>query len=152
VKKFRLSLASGKEWQAVVKRMAGGVEVMLGSKRFVFLERDLQRAAGSAQIRDGMLEVSTPKLQRAFELRPAAAAGAESGVGENQLKSLFPGKVVKIAAPANGWVNAGDLVLVMESMKMEYHYHAPSRLFIEKVLVKEGEVLPKGKEFFAWHV
>ncbi|GMV17815.1 MAG: ATP-grasp domain-containing protein [Myxococcales bacterium] len=51
----------------------------------------------------------------------------------------MPGKVVKVVALEGTAVNAGDVLLVLEAMKMEHSVKAPEAGIVKELLVSEGE-------------
>lgn len=67
-----------------------------------------------------------------------------------ELVAPFSCKVLKILAKPSTSIKKGDLVIVVEAMKMEYSYHSPKDGEIERVLVKEGEILTAGAKFVSW--
>jgi len=156
VKEYLLQRADGPAERVRLKHIGNDVEVTLKGKTYIFSREELKKHALQAALVNGQVLVSGPRLQRAFEFKPYVARGkgataAGAGLDHGQLKALFPGKVVKVLAKENAWNKKGKLLLVMESMKMEYNYKAPKKLFIQKVLVQEGQVLSKGDEFFHFH-
>jgi biotin carboxyl carrier protein len=150
LKQFLLQKSNGEEIKVVLKPKGSGVEVTLGEKIFLFSKEELKNSGITSEWAGGQIFISSPMLQRAFDFSPSAKASGSplSGQGQSQLKALFPGKIVKILAKENSWAEEGELLLVMESMKMEYNYKAPKKTKIEKILVQEGQVLSKGDEFF----
>ena len=69
-----------------------------------------------------------PKVKRASD---HGAAGA--------LSSPMPGKVISVMVQEGQLVKKGDLLMVLEAMKMEHKILAPQDGKIEKVFFKEGE-------------
>lgn len=128
------------------------VKVHLDKQVFEFNKQELLTSTIEVRRQGQSLLVAAPHLQRVFDIAAAAGKGGgrDAGHAQNQLMALFPGKVVKVHAKAGQSAEAGDLLLVMESMKMEYSYRSPAKILIEKVLVAEGQVLSKGEAFFAW--
>ncbi len=110
---------------------------------------------GGAAILEGeRLLVSHPLFQGECELREKSRRGGGAdrlhGAEATDLRAPFPGKVVKILVSAPIEVAKGEPLVVLEAMKMEFTYTAPSDLRIAKVLVREGEVLEKGAPFFEY--
>ncbi|MCD4819234.1 MAG: acetyl-CoA carboxylase biotin carboxylase subunit [Candidatus Cloacimonetes bacterium] len=65
----------------------------------------------------------------------------ESSVGskENSIKSPMPGTVIKINAEVGQQVEKGDILIVVEAMKMENNLIAPRNGVIETINVKTGD-------------
>ena len=57
---------------------------------------------------------------------PAAPAAAASGSGaDGEVVSPMPGKILKVIADNGAHVEAGDVILILEAMKMENEIVAP---------------------------
>ena len=59
--------------------------------------------------------------------------------------SDIAGKVWKIEAPAGTKVARGDIVLILESMKMEIPVNAPCAGAVTEIYYMEGEVVGEGE-------
>lgn len=68
-------------------------------------------------------------------LEPVSSHKADTG----DLISPMPGRVLEIKAKEGMLVSKGDLLLIVEAMKMENNILAPSDGIIEKILVKIGD-------------
>jgi len=62
------------------------------------------------------------------------------------LRSSIPGKVLKVFVNCNDRVVAGDLLLIVEAMKMENKIHASASGNITFMGVKEGDSVAAGAE------
>lgn len=60
------------------------------------------------------------------------------------LKSPTAATVVQIAARAGGTVRAGELLVVIEAMKMEHELRAPADARVAELLAREGEMVSEG--------
>ncbi len=79
---------------------------------------------------------------------PAGAAPAAAQKVENEDKvarSPVSGIVVQIAAQVGQTLQAGDILLVLEAMKMETNITAPSAGKIAAILVKQGDSVQGGQ-------
>lgn len=72
------------------------------------------------------------------------SGGATAGGGELILKSQIPGKVVSIAVSEGDSVNPGDVVCVLESMKMQVSVKAHKAGKIKSIKIKTGGSVAKG--------
>jgi biotin carboxyl carrier protein len=70
-----------------------------------------------------------------------AAAGAAGAAGGHEIKTPLPGTVVKVVASAGDSVAEGDVILVMEAMKMEQEIKADKAGVIASIDVEAGDVL-----------
>ena len=86
----------------------------------------------------GRLYPITVEDEREKRLRAAAGGGvAESG--EIILKAPMPGLVVAIPAGEGQQVKKGQVILILESMKMQNELKAPRDGTVHRVKVKAGE-------------
>jgi len=69
----------------------------------------------------------------------AAAGGGVSETGEFHLKAPMPGLVVTIPVEEGQEVKKGDVLLILESMKMQNELKAPRDGVISRIKVKAGE-------------
>lgn len=76
----------------------------------------------------------------AEKVRGSAGAGA----GVSDLTAQFPGKVRKVLVSAGAEVKAGDPLVLLEAMKMEFAVKAPFAAKVAHVLVQEGQQLSPG--------
>jgi len=74
--------------------------------------------------------------------------GTHDHIGKDQgdIVSPMPGKVVKINVKEGQSVKKGDLLLVVEAMKMENNIISPKEGKVEKINVKTGEMVNGSKE------
>ena len=58
---------------------------------------------------------------------------------QDKIVSPMPGKVVKIPVKAGDRLQAGDIVVVIEAMKMQSNYKVTSDCTVRDILVNEGD-------------
>lgn len=58
---------------------------------------------------------------------------------QDKIVSPMPGRVVKIPVKAGDRLQAGDIVVVIEAMKMQSNYKVTSDCRIKEILVREGD-------------
>lgn len=58
---------------------------------------------------------------------------------ENSIAAPMPGKVIKVIVNEGEEVEEGQVVIIVEAMKMEHSLRAPANGRIAKVLCKEGD-------------
>ena len=58
---------------------------------------------------------------------------------QDKIVSPMPGKVVKIPVKAGDRLQTGDIVVVIEAMKMQSNYKVNSECTVKEILVKEGD-------------
>ena len=69
----------------------------------------------------------------------AAAGGSVSETGEFHLRSPMPGMVVSIPVAEGQKIEKGDVLLILESMKMQNELKAPRAGTVGRIRVKPGE-------------
>ncbi len=80
------------------------------------------------------------KVEDAREKRLRAAGGGSAlGSGEYQLKSPMPGLVVAVPVEENQDVEKGQVLLILESMKMQNELRSPRAGKVLRIKVKAGE-------------
>ncbi|MGI0064977.1 MAG: acetyl-CoA carboxylase biotin carboxyl carrier protein subunit [Nitrosopumilaceae archaeon] len=69
----------------------------------------------------------------------------ESGVGNSQLNlySQIPGKVIKISVSEGSEVKNGDVICVLESMKMQVSIKSHKDGIVKKIKIKNGGTVAK---------
>ena len=74
---------------------------------------------------------------------PAAPAAAAPVAGE-AVTAPMPGNILKVAVSVGQTVKEGDLLLVLEAMKMENEIFAPCNGTVAQVLVQKGATVDTG--------
>ena len=80
-----------------------------------------------------------PAAAAAAPAQPAAPVGAGSPV-----KAPLPGTVTEIKVQVGQQVNVGDVVLVLEAMKMQNNIEAEYAGTVTSITVKQGETVMEG--------
>ena len=119
--------------------------VKIGEKTFPVEVEEVQEAR-EAEIahaaRPAIIEArpAPPEPVGRPEQKTQAVAGA--------IRAPLPGKVVAIKGKVGQTVNAGETVLVLESMKMENAIMAPKSGRIKEIPVAEGATVDVGEVLF----
>ena len=90
---------------------------------------------------DSDLYLNISGLVYHFRHRPSYMDLIESSQGDGNLKAQMPGKIMQINCALNSNVEKGDLLLIMESMKMENKILAPISGKVTELLVCAGELV-----------
>jgi pyruvate dehydrogenase E2 component (dihydrolipoamide acetyltransferase) len=91
---------------------------------------------------DGAADAAPAQAEEKKEAAPAAApAGAAGSV---QVTAPMPGKVVAVKASVGQAVKKGEVVLVLEAMKMENDIVAPEDGTIASINVANGDAVESG--------
>jgi pyruvate carboxylase subunit B len=85
-----------------------------------------------------------PKPAAAAAPAPAAAPKAAPVEGGTVLESPMPGMVIRYEVKVGDKVEAGDVVMILEAMKMENSLPAPVAGTVKSINCKEGQSVQKG--------
>lgn len=93
---------------------------------------------------------AAPKAAPAAAAAPApkaapAAAAAAPAAGDNTVTAPMPGKIVKLVASVGQAVNAGDVLLILEAMKMQNEITAPAAGTVKSFAVNAGDSVKPGQ-------
>jgi biotin carboxyl carrier protein len=113
-------LIDGKAFEIKRERTASDMHLWVGSARY------------EVELRD----------PRSLRERRSAQSGKE---GARKLLAPMPGKVVRVLAPENTEVEAGQGVLVVEAMKMQNEIKSPKKGRVQKILAAEGAAVNAGE-------
>ena len=65
---------------------------------------------------------------------------------DDRIIAPMPGKVVKIPVQKGDRLSAGDIVVVLEAMKMQSNYKVSSDCVVKDILVQEGDAVNANQE------
>ncbi|GHT81905.1 carboxylate--amine ligase [Actinomycetota bacterium] len=102
---------------------------------------------GTGNFAAGGTKRANPNRNSAF-LRRAGAAAPETVIDNDdpsQIASPMQGIVVSVVVQVGQQVNEGDLVCVLEAMKMEKFVHAQSTGIVEEILVEPSDSVNAGQ-------
>ena len=85
---------------------------------------------------------AAPVVETAPSAAPAAAP-AVTGAGE-KVDSPMPGTILRVNVAAGQTVKEGDLLVILEAMKMENEIFAPKDGTVSQVLVEKGASVDTG--------
>lgn len=89
---------------------------------------------------------AAPKAAPAAAPAPAPkAAPAAAAAGDNTVTAPMPGKIVKLVASVGQAVNAGDVLLILEAMKMQNEITAPAAGTVKSFAVNAGDSVKPGQ-------
>ena len=91
--------------------------------------------------------VAAPAAVAAAPVAAPAAAPAAGGVtvsGGQTVAAPMPGNILKVAVAVGQTVKEGDLICVLEAMKMENEIFAPKSGTVAQVLVSKGSTVDTG--------
>ena len=111
-----------------------------------FLESGTSIILGQVDVLGGLVPGTMPSQQGdALPAQYAASGGQASEPGA--VTSPIPAKVVKVLAKSGSRVRKGEVIVVLESMKMESKLTSPTDGTVV-VRVKDGDLVPAGRAVF----
>jgi len=75
---------------------------------------------------------------------PAPAAAPAPVSGGAVVEAPMPGKILKVAVSAGSPVKSGEIVIVLEAMKMENEIFSPSDGVVKEIRCREGDAVNTG--------
>ncbi len=89
--------------------------------------------------------VAAPQAQAPKKAAPAPKKAAPAGAaGAVKVASPMPGKILSIKASAGQAVKRGEVLLILEAMKMENEVVAPQDGTVASINVTEGAMVESG--------
>lgn len=95
-----------------------------------------------------VLPASAP-VQRPAAPAAAPAPAAAAPAGATTVEAPMPGKILNIKVSEGQAVKFGEVVVIMEAMKMETEIVAPADGTVSKILVKAGDSVDTGAALVA---
>ena len=97
---------------------------------------------------EGTVDGITPATPTAT-LTTSTSAAPQAPIGEGEdLPAPLAGNIFKVLVKQGQQVNAEDVLLVMEAMKMETEIRATNSGVVQEILVKEGDAVTVGQPLF----
>ena len=91
------------------------------------------------------VEAPKPAATSASAATPAPAAAPAAAVGAGSpLKAPLPGTITEVKVQQGQTVNVGDVVLVLEAMKMQNNIEAEYAGTVTSITVKAGDTVMEG--------
>ncbi len=134
---------------SVLVRIAGKQHTLrllkTGTNEFEFMldntfhhAKILQSASAEVKLMLDGQPLTVKKHSKLTEVLEKASALGGTGGGDRNLTSQIPGRVVNIAAKAGIVVKKGDVIVVLESMKMQVAVKAHKDGSLKEIKVKQG--------------
>ena len=86
-----------------------------------------------------------PEVKSEIKQPEAASTPTPPQSSGNPIKAPLPGVIVKINYKIGDTIKTGDVLLILEAMKMESEMFAPFDGVIESILVKEQDTVQEGQ-------
>ncbi len=128
MKKFKFKIR-GNKYEAVIKNFEKNI-----------VDIDINGTNYKVELEKEVLTPKTPKLVRSKVHTKKEDAEITSKIGK-LVKAPLPGTVFKMKVKIGDEVKTGDILLVMEAMKMENNILAQVDGKVKSVMVKEGDAV-----------
>ena len=93
---------------------------------------------------DGSAAPSAPAIAPAAAIKAAPKPAPAQTAGGEAVKSPMPGTILDVPVKAGQAVNTGDVLVVLEAMKMENEIKASRDATVASVAVSKGESVDTG--------
>lgn len=113
--------------------------VTLNGKKYEVEVNECEAVINSVSAAAPVAPVAAPAAASPAPAAPSAVAG--SAVSGTQILSPMPGTILKTNVAEGQSVKAGDVVLILEAMKMENEIVAPCDGTIKQLLVSKGSTV-----------
>ena len=117
----------------------GSYILELAGERIPVEVMDVSRG-GTTQAR-----AATPVAAVGPSAAPAEISTQPAHAGGEGIRAPMPGRIVDVLVQEGDEVGSGDVVLILEAMKMENELRAPRRGTVTSVLVKKGDPAEGGQ-------
>lgn len=123
----------GAEYRARATSRGSGVDVRIGPRTYRV------RFRGKELFLDGEPhDVAIPAVE---DERVATSTEGDDEVSVREIRPPMPGRVVRLLVQAGARVTRGQVLLVLEAMKMQNEIPAPRDGIVREVRVSEGELI-----------
>ena len=137
--------SGGKEYKASLIRLEKGkIEMILNGIHFIAFA-SMDKKCITQVTYDGS-SFTCERNDILVEQEIFSLASYSSSTSDQRIVSPMPGKVVKVNVAKGSSVKKGDILLVVEAMKMENNITSPKEGIVESVHVKQGEMVDPSTE------
>lgn len=129
MKKFKFKI-NGNTYEVDVKNVEGiNAEVEVnGTKYDVELDKEVPT-------------IKTPKIVKKPLTQPKESKPLTSDTKLSAIKAPLPGNILNVKVKEGDSVSKGDVLLIMEAMKMENNVMADANGVVKSIKVKEGDTV-----------
>ena len=110
-------------------------------------EMDVELIGANGAVAAPVAKAAAP-VAAAPKAAPAPVAAKPAAVGSGSVAAPMPGTILKVLKATGDSVKAGEVVLILEAMKMENEITAPVDGTIESLSLTEGSTVAGGDLLF----
>ncbi len=136
----------GQSYKVQVKSLAGDKALVIVNGR----ELEVAITAGQTSISSPAPRLPPQAPPRAIPKAASVATPPKPVAGGNNLGANMPGVVVKLMVKAGQQVKAGEVLLVLEAMKMENEIRASHDGQVASIHVEAGQRVQTGDPLITW--
>jgi glutaconyl-CoA/methylmalonyl-CoA decarboxylase subunit gamma len=136
VKKFKVKV-EGKEYLVEVEELSGAGTAYTPQVAVPVADK-LSASPGPAAT------TAIPAAKNPVPVKDSPSPAPAADGGELVVKAPMPGSILEVKVKAGDQTGAGDVLIVLEAMKMENELTAPQAGTVKEVLVKKGDTVNSG--------
>ncbi len=118
-------------------------EVHINSFEDNIAEIDVNGSIYQVELAEEVKTTKTPKLVRSKPV-PTSEVKPKQAAGMSKVEAPLPGTIFKIKTKEGETVKKGQVIMILEAMKMENNILAEKDGIINKILVVEGNAVLQG--------
>lgn len=120
-------------------------KISLNASEFTVLFKE-KRIRGSYHPSKDFIDIHLPEGNFRIKNPTSPKRKVNKDHVDGELTAPMPGKIVKIFVKEDEKIKKGDLLLVLEAMKMEHKILSPQEGIVRKIHFKEGDRVSLGDE------
>ena len=137
----------GVDYDVEIEEVEGNVaKVVVNGIRFdVELKQPINPTSTLKKVRvEAPKPVARPSVAPAAAAAPAPAPAAAAAGAGSPIKAPLPGTIIELKVNVGDTVKQGDVVLVLEAMKMQNNIESEYSGTVTSITVKQGETVMEG--------
>ena len=137
----------GVDYDVEIEEVEGNVaKVVVNGIRFdVELKQPINPTSTLKKVRvEAPKPVARPSVAPAAAAAPAPAPAAAAAGAGSPIKAPLPGTIIELKVNVGDTVKQGDVVLVLEAMKMQNNIESEYNGTVTSITVKQGETVMEG--------
>lgn len=144
-------IINGNEYAVNIEHLEGNkANVTVNGKPYdvEIVGKEVKNVAPAKPAAPAAKAAAAPAQPAAAPAKPAAAAPAAAAGAGSTVKAPLPGTINDIKAAVGQQVNEGDVVVILEAMKMENEITAEKSGTITAISVQKGDTVMEGAPLF----